>query len=675
MTSRSNGDPSPYEWLEDGTSPQVTAWLAEQRQQCADLLAELPGRPRLRTELARLHRFETATAPVWRGRTEFSATRAAAGKRYLILRRDRGQHPGEPVVLFDSTAAGRGPGQVVAGWQVSRTGRTVAVELAERGHEAVRLLLVDTATGAERTLTVNGYQTGSLAWHGDDDFFLVRARDGRPELCRLDTREPDAQPITIEGVTTEPRRLSIAVSRDGRWLCVLHYAADGTVTLLTGPTSDAREGRLPATVHSRGSRILARFSSDNRLFHCSENDLAAGRVRIHDPARRSDRMLPLTLPPEEQLLGLVPLPGTGPGEALVARTGTATGVHLRYCRDDLTVRLTGDDRLYAVGAVTTDPLRPGHLWYTATSYDSPPAVHHIDLGTRPPAAGSRAGRRPGRVPAVEQVATEYTASDGVRIPLTLLGRPGLLDRPSPTILYVYGGFRISLVPRYMAAPNLWVAGGGTYAVAHVRGGGELGERWHRAGAGDGKAVSVADYLAAARWLIDRGVCHPGGLAGEGESNGGLVVASAIAKEPDLFAAALITSPVTDLLRFHLSGVGRNWLAEYGSPLDPADHDRLLRQSPLHNLRPGARYPAVLLSSWDGDRRVDPLHARKFCAALQAAGDGTRPTILHNVLAAGHGARTTADGESLAADRLAFAARWTGLDLTAATALPSEPAVH
>ncbi|MFF2619046.1 prolyl oligopeptidase family serine peptidase [Kitasatospora sp. NPDC058046] len=668
MTTAPDEASSPYAWLEDGASAQVADWSASQQRLCADLLAGLPDRSRLRTELARLHAYDTVTAPVWRARTEFFASRDTNGTRYAVFRRDRSVTGAEPVRLFDSTTRNRESGQLVTGWHVSPGGRAVVVELAERGQENSRLLLIDTATGTERPVPLDGYSTGSLAWHADDAFFFVRTDGPRPELCWLDTRDLGVRQVLVEGADPEARRLSIATSRDGRWLCLFQYAVDGTVTQYVGASADATAGRLVPTLRSRGSRVLARFSSDGRLFHCTSADIASGKIHIHDPARLRNRTVPLPLPPGEHLLGFLPLPVPGPasGDTLVAKTGTATGIHLRLCQGNRTTVLSATDRLYSIGGLTTDPLRPGHLWYTATSYDRPPAVHHLDLTGRQ-AHLHQPTSRSDDAPDVEQIATGVESFDGTRIPLTLLGRPGLLRRAAPTILFVYGGFRTALVPRYMAAPNLWIAAGGTYAVAHVRGGGELGADWHRAGTGDGKAVSVRDYLSAAHWLLNHGICLPGRLAGEGESNGGLVVASAVTREPGLFAAALITSPVTDLLRFHLSGAGRNWTAEYGNPDDPADREVLLRQSPLHNVRPGVRYPAAMISFWSGDRRVDPLHSRKFCAALQDAGDGTRPTILHNALGAGHGARATADGESLAADRLAFAARWTGLDLAAALA--------
>ncbi|MEU2251086.1 prolyl oligopeptidase family serine peptidase [Streptomyces sp. NPDC019224] len=461
---------------------------------------------------------------------------------------------------------------------------------------------------------------------------------------------------------TQVRRQSVALSRDGRWICLLQYGADEKATLLVGSAAKAVAGCFTATLRTQGRRILARFSWENRLFHCTDDDLAAATVRIHDPALGQDDTMPLAVSPSEEVLGFVPVRGTGPEPALVAKVGTGTAVQLQLHESGRSTVLTPTDRPVSIEAITTTPLQPDNIWYAATGYDTPPSVHHIDLGRGSTAVYRAAAKRVNLSP-LEQIQTSYESFDGVRIPLTLLGQPGLLDRRAPTILYVYGGFRTALLPRYMAAPSLWTSAGGTYAIAHVRGGGEFGPAWHHAGSGDAKLVSVRDYLAAAHRLIELEICRPDQLVGEGESNGGLVVAAALTTEPALLGVALITSPVTDLLRFHQSGAGRNWLAEYGNPDDPADRILLRQQSPLHNVHPGVPYPAVLISSWSGDRRVDALHARKFCAALQDAGDGHRPTILQDVLAAGHGARTTADGQSLAADRLAFAAHWTGLNLT------------
>jgi prolyl oligopeptidase len=244
----------------------------------------------------------------------------------------------------------------------------------------------------------------------------------------------------------------------------------------------------------------------------------------------------------------------------------------------------------------------------------------------------------------------------------VLSRPG--EGPRPTILYGYGGFGLSLTPSYAASILAWVEAGGVYAIANLRGGGEEGEEWHRAGMGSNKQRVFDDFIAAAEHLMDDGLTRPDLLAISGGSNGGLLVGAALTQRPDLFRAVVCSAPLLDMVRYEQHGLGRLWSEEYGTASDPGQLRWLLTYSPYHRVRPGTAYPAVLFTVFGSDTRVDPLHARKMTAALQAAttsDPATAPILLRLEREAGHGARAVSRSVELAADTLSFSAWATGLD--------------
>jgi prolyl oligopeptidase len=240
------------------------------------------------------------------------------------------------------------------------------------------------------------------------------------------------------------------------------------------------------------------------------------------------------------------------------------------------------------------------------------------------------------------------------------GRP---DRPRPTVLYGYGGFGVSMTPGYSAGVLAWAESGGVYAIAGLRGGGEEGEDWHRAGMLATKQNVFDDFYAAAQLLVDEGWTTAEQLAISGGSNGGLLVGVAVTQRPELFAAAVCSAPLLDMVRYELFGLGATWASEYGTATDVEQLRWLLGYSPYHHVRRGTAYPALLFEVFDSDTRVDPLHARKLCAALQHATSRSiddAPVLLRRETDVGHGARAISRSVDLTADSLGFMAHHTGL---------------
>lgn len=346
---------------------------------------------------------------------------------------------------------------------------------------------------------------------------------------------------------------------------------------------------------------------------------------------------------------------------------------LSYLKDGQTVAVMTDRKgkpgkaitLNGIGTASGFGGRPGdpETFYQFTSFNLPPAIYRMDLqrGTVTPFAVPRMAFDPADY-LVEQ--RQYPSKDGTMVPLYVVRKKALAaaGKPLPTLLYGYGGFDIALTPGYSPVRMAWLEAGGAFALASVRGGGELGRSWYEAGRRQKKQNSFDDFIAAGEYLVKEGIAVKGGLAIQGASNGGLLVGAVVNQRPDLFAAANPDVGVLDMLRFDRFTSGRFWVDDYGRPDREEDWHTLRSYSPYHNIDGGRAYPAILVTTADNDDRVVPAHSFKYVAALQAAEIGERPRLLRVEARAGHGTGKPVEKViGAGADVLAFLAYWTGLD--------------
>jgi prolyl oligopeptidase len=302
-------------------------------------------------------------------------------------------------------------------------------------------------------------------------------------------------------------------------------------------------------------------------------------------------------------------------------------------------------------------------FYTFTSFTTPPRIYRYDTIT-----GKSSLFRQAKVKfnpdeyEVRQVF--FTSKDGTKVPMFISHKKGIkLDGNNPTLLYGYGGFNISITPQFSVGKLAWMEMGGVFAVANIRGGGEYGREWHRSATRLNRPKAYEDFIAAAEWLIDNKVTRPEKLAIQGGSNGGLLVGAVMCKRPDLFGACLPAVGVMDMLRFHKFTAGRFWVDDYGSADDPEEFKVIFSYSPYHNLKPGTRYPATLVTTADTDDRVVPSHSFKFAARLQECHAGGPPVLIRIETRAGHGAgRPTAMAIEEVADEWAFLVRTLGVQM-------------
>jgi prolyl oligopeptidase len=646
----------PYRWLEDATSTETARWQAAQDELWQGYADGLPQRDRLRARVAELSDTGLVTAPTWRGERRFFL-RQNAGQDHPVLYtagRDGTEH-----VLVDPTAVDGSGRTTLDTWQPDLDGRLLAYQLSSGGTERALLYVLDVRSGRLVDGPLDRCRYSPVAWlAGGEAFYYVRAApDGGARHVYLHKVGTSCDnDVLVFGADRADTGYGLQTSEDGRWLTVA--ASRGTapgndIWLADLADSPVERPELRVVQEGVAARTVATVGSDGRLYVVTDRDAPRGRVCVGDPARPAEWTELVAEDDSSVLTGIALLDRV----LLVGRTRHAIGEIGLY--DLAGGTRVGDVPLPGFGSVGTMSTRGHEAWFSYTDSVTPRGVYRYDART---CRTTRWAAAPGvaEIPDVTSRQIECESADGTPVRVVVFGRAGA--GPRPTILYGYGGFGLPLTPTYSSYLLAWVEAGGVFATAQLRGGGEEGAEWHRAGMLGQKQNVFDDFFAVAERLIADGWTTREQLGICGESNGGLLVGAALTQRPELFAAAVCSAPVLDMLRYERLG-GASWRTEYGSADDPEQFDWLLDYSPYHHVRSDVDYPAVLFTSFGGDTRVDPAHARKMCAALQYATTGERPVLLRHEDGVGHARSATTFAVALAADMLAFLAAATCLEWT------------
>ncbi len=662
----------PYRWLASVDDPATAAWSRQQDELARAQLDALPGRDRLRERLAGLLRAGSVTPPVWRGERAFFTRRDPGQEHAVLLVREADD---SERVLVDPMALDPAGTTTLDSWLPSVEGDRLAYQVSVGGDEESLLHVMDVAGGDLLDGPIDRCRYSPVAWlPGGEQLFYVRRLPpaavpvGEEQFHRRVWRhlvgaaaETD---IEVHGEGLEPTNYyGVHASRDGRWLTV-------TASAGTAPRNDvwiadlAADGALRDVQVGVDARCTAWVAHDGRLYLLTDRDAPRGRLCVTDPGSPSyDDWRDVVPESGTEVLcdvALVDGPHDGP-LVLAAHARDAAGrlsvVDPTNATRICTVELPG---VGSISALSAHPDGDQRAWIGYTDFATAPSVLAWDSGA--PYGTSTWEAAPSDAPPVSVHVTEehVSSADGTTIHLFVLSADGQAGGPRPTILYGYGGFNIALEPAYSAAMLTWVAAGGVWAVANLRGGSEHGEDWHRAGMRAQKQNVFDDFAAAARGLVDGGWTTPPQLAVMGGSNGGLLVGAALTQHPELYAAVVCSAPLLDMVRYEHVGLGRTWNDEFGTAADGTELGWLLGYSPYHRVEAGTAYPAVLFTTFDSDTRVDPMHARKMCAALQHATSGDGPVLLRRELDVGHGQRSISRILDLSVDQLAFLAARTGL---------------
>jgi len=658
----------PYRWLEADTSKRVGDWTDEQNERTRAVLDALPQRAGVARRLRELLAVGLLSTPrPIRGRI-FHTRREGEQKQSILYVRDSIGAPDR--ALVDPNALDPAGLTTLDWYYPSHDARYVAYGLSRGGDEMSTLFVIETATGMARPDRIPHTQRSTVAWVEGGFYYTVHPAPGsvpagdenyyrRVRFHRLGDDPAKDELVFGEGRPKEDI-LGVSTSPDSRWVLLIAYKGWAKSDLYLLDREHPERGL--ATVMEGRDAIAEGFVLDDRVWLSTNLDAPNYRIVAAPCEKPGDQEWETVISEGPDVIqGFDRTRDRIAVLRLVRATSRLTTHDLRGA-DEREIVLPS---LGAVEMVDGDRVSDG-VGYTFQSFTQPPIAFVADARTGEAQQVVRLAMPRGldiANIAVEQ--TTYPSRDGTPVTMFLVRRTDVQPTGAvPTLLTGYGGFNISRTPAYFPGAAAWVEAGGLFALPNLRGGGEYGERWHRAGMLGKKQNVFDDFHAAAEALIARGWTSSRNLAASGGSNGGLLVGAALTQRPDLFAAVYCAVPLLDMLRYQNFRIARFWIAEYGSAEDPVQADWLRKYSPYHNVRAGVRYPPVLFTTAEGDSRVDPMHARKMAALLQAQSEDPESVVLLRVdRDAGHGIGKPFDKQvDDLADQYAFLAWRTGLSL-------------
>ncbi|MDB6137884.1 MAG: family peptidase [Verrucomicrobiaceae bacterium] len=660
----------PYRWLEDDNAADTKAWVTAQNKVTFDYLEKIPQRVQFKERLKNLWNYERFSIPSEHGgRYFFSRNSGLQNQSVLYVAESLGAEPRE---LLDPNTFSK-DGTVSLSMTVpSEDGKRLAYGISKAGSDWVEFKVRDVDTGKDLEDHLQWIKFSGASWAKDGSGFYYGRFPAPKEGAAL-TQKNENKRIYFHKLGTPQEQDPVVYARPDHpeWGFYTSVTDDGRYLIITvSQGTDPRNRVYYKDLQHPGAEVVELLNDFDADYNFIDNngpvfffntDLEAPRYRViaidtGKPERKNWQTL---IPQAADKLEGVSLVG---GQFICEYLHDARSLVRAH---DLDGRPLHEIGLPGIGTVGGFGGRRGDkdTFYSFSSFTSPGVIYRYDIA----GGKSTVYRKPetdfdGNPFETKQVFV--TSKDGTKVPMFITHRKDLqLDASTPCLLYGYGGFNISLTPGFSVGRAVWLEHGGIMCVANLRGGGEYGAEWHLAGTKLRKQNVFDDFIACAEWLIKERYTQPAKLAIQGGSNGGLLVGACMAQRPELFGAAIPAVGVMDMLRFHQFTIGWAWKSDYGSSEDPKEFAALRAYSPLHNLKPGTRYPATLIATSDHDDRVVPAHSFKFAATLQAcqAEDGP-PVLIRIETSAGHGAGTALNKMiETTADEWAFLAKALGME--------------
>ena len=639
----------PYRWLENQDSSETRAWI-ESEQKCTEAaLSKLPGRTQLAKRLGELLHTDSFEAPVERGGRYFFLKRLAGQDLMQLYIRPSLNAPDE--LLIDPLPWSADHSTSVTFENVSRDGKFVFYGRRDGGQDEItlRVLEVDTKKTLPDAFPKGQYFSVEPTPDNKTVYYSLVTTDGPRAFVHRMGDDPTKDRMIFGKDLGKDRILGLQLSEDGNYLVYQVVFGSGSEQTEIYVQNVKENGPVVAAVSGQKSIFNPIFAGD-QLFILT--NWKAPQWRVFSAS--------LAAPQIEHWREFVPESDVHL-EAAAASGGKLMGQYTHNASSELKVfgadgKVQSSIPLPSLGTVgaTTGRWESPELFFSFESYDSAPAIFRYDVTEAKSEVWARdKAQIDSSALGIEQV--WYPSKDKTRIPMFLFHKKGLkLDGSNPVLLTGYGGFDVSTTPFYWPLLLVWVEHGGIVAEANLRGGGEFGEEWHRAGMFEKKQTVFNDFFAAAEFLIASKYTTPSRLAITGGSNGGLLMGAAITQHPEMFRAVICAYPLLDMLRFHKFLEGPYWVSEYGSAEIPDQFKYLYAYSPYHRVVDATKYPATLFVTGDGDTRVAPLHARKMAARLQAANGSNHPILLLYDTKSGHsGGRPINKTIEELTDRLSF----------------------
>lgn len=638
----------PYRWLEDDNSAETKAWVTAQNAVTDRFLDAMPQRQPARRIYTELYNFERFGIPFQEGGRYFWSRNDGLQQQNVIY--TAASLKDTPVVALDPNGFSKDGTVALSGLVPSRDGKLLAYGVAGAGSDWQTWKVRDVATGKDLDDKVEWVKFSSAAWTADGRGFFYSRYDAPKEGDKLKGANyfqklyyhrlgtPQSEDVLVtENRDDKEWGFGADVSDDGQWLLINVWKSAGSKNgLLVLP--------LPKGAFAGGKPRPITLDFDAMY---SPVAVTGGKLVVRtDKGAPRGKLITIDLK-NPAPAGWKTLVEQGP-DAMTGASAVGGRYLLSYLKDAATlVRVHGADgkplsevKLPGVGTASGFGGRwsDTETFFSYTSLTTPAEIHRYDVKT----GKIEPFKKPKTAFNTDEFETRrefVTSKDGTRFPIFIAAKKGLkLDGRNPTLLYGYGGFNIPITPGYGVTAATWLKMGGVYVIASIRGGGEYGSAWHEAGTKLNKQNVFDDFIAAGEWLVKNGIASPATLAINGGSNGGLLVGAVANQRPDLFAAAVPQVGVMDMLRYQHFTIGWAWASDYGTSADsPEMFKALYAYSPLHNIKAGATYPAVLVTTADHDDRVVPAHSFKYTAALQAADTGPAPKLIRIEVNAGHGA--------------------------------------
>ena len=662
--------PDPYRWLEDDVreSKEVADWVAAQNKVTFAYLEALPAREKIQKRLTELWDYEKFGTPFKAGGRYYYYHNSGLQNQYVLYTLEK--LDAKSRVLIDPNTWSKDGTVALAGTDFSDDGRYVAYGIQDAGSDWRTWRVMEVESGKLLDDELKWVKFSSPTWTTDSKGFFYSRYDEPKEGAAFQSLNlnqklyyhrigtPQADDTLIYKRPDHPSwGFSPDVSEDGRWLIITVWkGTDDKYRVLYKDLSD-KEAEPVELIDNFENEYAFVGNNEGVLFFKTDLDAPKKRliaIDVAQPARENWREVIGETENAMTSIGLT-------GEQFVCR-------YLQHARTQV--------RMHAIdGKFIREVEFPGigsasgfsgkrdetETFYSFSSFATPPTIYRYDMKT-----GESSLFRRSQVKfdadAFETKQVFYNSKDGTRVPMFIAHKKGLtLDGNNPTLLYGYGGFNISLTPRFSISRLAWMEAGGVFAMPNLRGGGEYGSEWHQGGTKTNKQNVFDDFIAAAEWLIENRYTQTKKLAIQGGSNGGLLVGACMTQRPELFGACLPAVGVMDMLRFHKFTAGRFWVDDYGSADDAEQFKALIAYSPYHNLKDGTKYPPTLVTTADTDDRVVPGHSFKFAARLQAAHAGDAPVMIRIETRAGHGAgKPTSKVIEEIADQWAFLVKHLGM---------------
>jgi prolyl oligopeptidase len=633
-----------YRYLENPNDPDTKLYVEQELGYTRSILDPLPGRDKINARLSQLLEIGTVGAPQMGGKYYFH-TRREGNQNQPILYIREGLNGDDRVLLDVSKLAADGT-IALDWWYASEDGKYVAYGTSPSGSEQSTLHLVESATGKVLPDSIERTPAASLAWKRDNSgFFYTRypKKGDVPEGQEVYNRHifyhalasDPAQDRLIFGEGLDPQWWpDVSLSDDDRWLLI--DVGDG-LTKTEMYLQDLQSKNPPVKITAGKDFLYSAEFFEGKLYITTNEDAPHYRVFVADATNAKRDSWKELIPQSDAVLQNASVTG---GKLLAQYEHNATSELKLFGLDG---KKLADVPLPAIGDVFSASGRydRNEIFFGFQSFTVPPSIYRVDLADVKSGLWAKVD-----APSIDPAAYDvqqvwYTSKDGTKIPMFVVNQKGIeKNGKNPTLLTGYGGFNISMTPTFSRSMYLWMEHGGIYAVANLRGGSEFGEDWHRAGMLEKKQNVFDDFIAAGEFLIAQKYTDRDHLAIFGGSNGGLLMGAMITQRPDLFRAVVCAVPLLDMLRYQNFQIAKLWIPEYGSAEDAKQFDWLYAYSPYHHVKAGQEYPAILFMTGDTDTRVDPMHAKKMAALMQAeAKNGAsqqKPILLRIETKAGHG---------------------------------------